>query len=207
VEGQVVMRSRRMLALLLCALFLGSLTGTPTANASSVKVEIEMHVYQPINKKFDRFQVRLGDEFPSRSFLSQKFLSNCKKLRYFGVGDKVKVFTNSRDETSKVLTEGKITSVKIGEIYYKRYFGEDGETYNEYFAPCIFTGTVPKVKYKSNVGLCIKNFFLPSDGSESHGVGGGPRTGISAWWTGIHCEGFEKSWTFCWKQTSFYNGC
>ena len=205
------MSIKRITTILLCTLFLQSLTGIPSAHASSVKVEVIMHVYQPINSKFDRYQVRLGDEFPSRSFLAKHFLSNCKKLTYFRVGDSVKVIKDA-----DILAKGKISSVKIGDIYYKRYFGEDGETYNEYFAPCIFTGTVSSFKpYKGSIALCIKNFALTNNDPDSQGVGTlrkngaafGPIAEVSAWWSRISCEGFERPWSYCYSTSSSYSGC
>ena len=170
------------------------------AFALTMKFTVEVNIAQPSDDESDSWLVGPDESAPSLSFMKTKMLQNCKnEYRDFNVGSAIKAVSGS----GATVGLGKVTSVKIGKIYKKqiRLYGnqeddpeEEGTLYDEYFAPCIFSGSISNLRssafYKFYIGSVRTSEFDSKNLQKN-------KWSLNLWISEISCYNYEKSWPGC----------
>jgi hypothetical protein len=177
------------------ALFLAlviSLLPSP-AYASTMKFTVEVHI-----ENGELYE--LGESRPSLASMQSQMLRNCKtEYENFKVGSTIKAVSGS----GATVGLGKVTSVKIGKVYKKeiRLYGnqeddpeEEGTLYEQYFAPCIFMGSIANLRnsafYKFYIGS-VRTSEYDSKNLQKK------KWNLNLWLSEIYCGNYEESWSGC----------
>jgi hypothetical protein len=163
------------------------------AYAVAMKFTIEVHI-----ENGELYE--LGESRPSPASMQSEMLRYCKtEYEDFNVGSQIKAVSGN----GATVGLGKVTSVKIGKIYKKeiRLYGnqeddpeEEGTLYDQYFAPCIFSGSISNLRssafYKFYIGS-VRTSEYDSKNLQKY------KWSLNLWLSEISCYNYEKSWSGC----------
>lgn len=166
------------------------------AFAISMKFTIEVHVqnggvYEP------------GESKPSLATMQKEMLKYCKAdYEDFNIGSTIKAVSGK----GATVGLGKVTSVKLGKVYKKviRLYGneeedpeEEGTLYDQYFAPCIFSGSIANLRnsafYKFYIGS-VKTAEYDSKDLQRK------KWSLNLWTSEISCYNYEEPWFGCYED-------
>ncbi len=184
-----------MKKLMILTLFLTCLFPSP-ALATNMKFTIEVHVengdvYEP------------GESKPSLATMQKEMLKYCKaEYNDFNVGSTIKGVSGS----GATVGLGKVTSVKLGKVYKKviRLYGNqeedperEGTLYDQYFAPCIFSGSIANLRKSA-----FYKFYIGSVRTDDYDskVLQKKKWNLNLWISEIICYNYEESWFGCYED-------
>jgi hypothetical protein len=170
-----------------------------SANATTMKITIEVNISQPSDEENDSWLVGPDESAPSLKVMQKVMLQNCRSVYSdFNVGSTIKAVSGS----GSTVGLGKVTGVKLGKVYKKQitlYSGEDDEetTYDEYFAPCLFSGSISNLR-----GTSFYRFFIGSIRTEEFDSKylAKKKWSLNLWISEISCGNYESSWSGCYED-------
>ena len=173
--------------------------GLSNASAVAMQVTIEVNISQPSDDENDSWLIGPDELAPSLKTMQRVMLQNCRNYQGdFNVGSTIKAISGS----GSTVGLGKVTGVKLGKVYKKQitlYAGEDDEetTYDEYFAPCIFSGTISNLRSSS-----FYKFYIGSVGTEEFDSKylAKKKWKLDLWISEISCGNYEKAWPGCYRD-------
>jgi hypothetical protein len=178
------------------------------AFAINMKFSIEVHVANG-----DTYEK--GESRPSIATMQKDMLKYCKtEYEDFNVGSTIKAVSGSGGTVGL----GKVTSVKIGKVYKKEIrlyvvndleeeeygYDEDdaeeedeGTLHDQYFAPCIFSGSIANLRnsafYKFYIGSVRTAEYDSKDLQKK-------KWNLNLWISEIGCYSYEESWFGCYEE-------
>lgn len=189
----------KFLLILLISIFSQPLLGLQNASALTIQFTIEVNISQPSDDESDSWLVGPGESAPSLKTMQRIMLQNCRSYyEDFNVGSTIKAVSGS----GSTVGLGKVTSVKLGKVYKKQitlYSGEDDDEtiYDEYFAPCIFSGSIANLRSSS-----FYKFYIGSvrTGEFDSKYLAKKKWKLNLWISEISCGNYEREWPGCYRD-------